>query len=78
MKKYLSISLLILFSLITIGAFIYIVQIRTELRIKEIAVRKTLYSWKAYIDSVSKETKAYQDTIKNLRLELERKNIQKK
>jgi hypothetical protein len=71
MKVFFKILSAILF-LIVLSLIIFSLQLKKEIDFKEKAVEHLIHSWSNYIDSTSIEIKAYQDTIKDLRINIEK------
>jgi hypothetical protein len=57
-----------------ISLIIFSVQLKKEIDFKEKAVEQLIYSWSNNIDSTRIEIKAYQDTINDLIVIIEKSN----
>lgn len=60
--------------LTVISLIIFSVQLKKEIDFKEKAVEQLIYSWSNNIDSTRIEIKAYQDTINDLIVIIEKSN----
>ena len=60
--------------ILAFSLLIFSLQLKKELDVSEKTLERTIYSWGTYIDSCQVRSKADQDTIRELRLELTKRN----